>query len=137
MSDASTEKPIRIKKPKLTKQGLPMKDNPTKNGGARPGAGRPAGSKSKLNLAKAQTLVDLMYDRTGKVYEEILFEDFMNARENDRNLTHKYHALLANKLMPDLNHIEINDNTENIDAKEKAFSDALQALSNLHKKENK
>lgn len=129
-----TEKPIRIAKPKLTKQGLPVKPNPTKNGGARPGAGRPAGSKSKLNLAKAQTLVDLMYDRTGKVYEEILLEDFMNARQNDRNLTHKYHALLANKLMPDLSHIEINDATENLEAKEKAFSDALVALSNLHKK---
>lgn len=133
MSDKSTEKPIRTTKPKLTKQGKVMKPNPTGNGGARPGAGRPAGSKSKLNLAKAQTLVDLLYDRTGKVYEEILLEDFLNARENDRNLTHKYHALLANKLMPDLNQIEISNTTEDIDAKQKAFSEALEALSKLHK----
>ena len=120
------------------------KDNPTKKrysvkspsrGGARPGGGRPAGSKSKINLASAQTLVELMYDRTGQVYEEIVLEDFLRARANDPVLTHKYHNLLAGKLMPDLHKIEHTDSSEAIEQKREAFAAALADVAGIIKNE--
>jgi len=107
------------------------KDNKTKSnrGGAREGAGRPAGSKNKVSKATVQTVLDLLYDKTGQVYEDLLLEDFLAARTTNPGLAMKYHTLLANKLMPDLNSIEIINTEEEIDAKSQAFAQALAALS--------
>lgn len=106
------------------------KDNKTKSkrGGAREGAGRPAGSKNKVSKATVQTVLDLLYDKTGRVYEDLLLEDFLQARANNQNLAMKYHALLSNKLMPDLNSIELTNVEQDIDVKAQAFAEALAAI---------
>ena len=102
-------------------------------GGAREGAGRPAGAKNKINKATIQTVIDKLYDRTGQCYEDLLLEDFLKARNSNDALAHKYHALLANKLMPDLNSVEVTDNEDAIESKKQAFVDALSAMTGLKK----
>lgn len=106
------------------------KDNKTKSnrGGARANAGRPAGSKNKISLATSQTVVEMLYNKTGQIYEEILIEDFLKARQTNDALAHKYHALLANKLMPDLQSIELTNSADEIEAKKQAFTEALAAM---------
>lgn len=106
------------------------KDNKMKSnrGGAREGAGRPAGSKNKVNKATVQTVLDMLYDKTGRVYEDLLLEDFLQARANNSSLAMKYHALLSNKLMPDLNSITVSNVEDEVAAKKAAFEEALQAL---------
>jgi hypothetical protein len=94
-------------------------------GGAREGAGRPAGSKNKINKATIQTVIDKLYDRTGQCYEDLLLEDFLQARASNEALAHKYHMLLANKLMPDLNSIEVDASEDMITAKQAIFAAAI------------
>lgn len=111
------------------------KDNKpkSKRGGAREGAGRPAGSKNKVNRATVQTVLDLLYDKTGHVYEDLLLEDFLAARNSNPNLAMKYHTLLSNKLMPDLNSVEVTSTEEDVDVKAQAFAEALAALSQTNR----
>jgi hypothetical protein len=97
-------------------------------GGIREGAGRPSGSKNKVNKATVQTVLDMLYDKTGRVYEDLLLEDFLNARQSNEGLALKYHNLLANKLMPTLNEITVENIGEAVDGKKQAFIEAVQAL---------
>lgn len=105
----------------------PIKEK-SKRGGRREGSGRPAGSKNKINKATITTVLEKLYDRTGQVYEDLLLEDFLAARKSNDALAHKYHTLLAGKLMPDLNAVEVQDNTEAVEAKQAAFAAALATL---------
>jgi hypothetical protein len=100
-------------------------------GGHRPGAGRPPGSKNKINTATTETVLEMLYDKTGRVYEDLLLEDFLKARATNDALAHKYHHLLASKLMPDLNRIEINESEDSVAAKALAFQEALRKLADL------
>lgn len=102
-------------------------------GGAREGAGRPPGSKNKVNKATIQTVIDKLYDRTGQCYEDLLLEDFLRARVSNEALAHKYHSLLANKLMPDLNSIEVDATDDLISAKAEIFAAAVAQLNGLDK----
>lgn len=106
----------------------------SKRGGAREGAGRPAGSKNKISLATSQTVVEMLYNKTGQVYEELLVEDFLKARSTNDALAHKYHALLASKLMPDLQSVEITSSEDAIEHRAQVFAEALASLA---KKDNK
>jgi len=69
-----------------------------------------------------------LYDKSGQVYEEILIEDFLKARQSNDALTLKYHTLLAGKLMPDLQSVEVVESEDAIADKAQAFADALAAL---------
>ncbi len=106
------------------------KDNNVKSnrGGAREGAGRPPGSRNKVNKATIQTVIDKLYDRTGQCYEDLLLEDFLQARVNNEALAHKYHQLLANKLMPDLSAVEIENSEDAVSAKQAVFAEVLARL---------
>jgi hypothetical protein len=101
-------------------------------GGARPGAGRPKGSKSQVTVAG---LLEAIENKTnGRTYEELLVEDFINARlDGDTNLTHKYHTLLSNKFVANLNEITVEDNSTMADAKQTAFLEAIKQLNNINK----
>jgi len=100
-------------------------------GGYREGAGRPPGAKNKVNKATIQTVIDKLYDRTGQCYEDLLLEDFLQARVENSALAHKYHSLLANKLMPDLNAVELTDSEDTITAKQRAFAEAIAQIAGL------
>lgn len=103
-------------------------------GGFREGAGRPAGSKNKISKASAQTVVDILYDKTGQIYEELLVEDFLASRFNgDAQLSHKYHTLLASKLMPTLNDLVVEHTGDDLDQKRTAFLEALSHVNLINK----
>ena len=115
--------------PKLNKKtGEPLK----KRGGAKPGSGRPKGSTEQVTIGGL--LAALKDKANGKNYEDLLVEDFLDARNRkDTVLTVKYHNLILNKVMVAMAKIEVTDSQETIDAKQAAFADALAKLTGLQK----
>ena len=100
-----------------------------KNGGARPGAGRKPGT---VDFITIKGLLETLHTKSGKNYEEILVEDFLEARhENDKPLMLKYHNLILNKVMNSLARIEVTDSTDAVEAKQLAFAEALAKLTGI------
>lgn len=99
-------------------------------GGAKPGAGRPKGSTEQITIGG---LLATLKDRSkGQNYEEILVDDFLEARKRgDTHLTVKYHNLILNKVMVHLAKIEVTDSQENIESKQLAFAEALAKLTGI------
>jgi hypothetical protein len=100
------------------------------HGGARPNSGRPKGSKDQITINGL--LTQIKTQTMGKDYEEILIEDFMQARNhNDTNLMLKYHNLILNKVMNSLAKIEVTDSEDAVEAKKLAFAEALAKLTGI------
>jgi hypothetical protein len=101
-------------------------------GGPRPGSGRPKGGTNSVSI---NGLLDALDKKApGKKYEDILMEDFLEARKNkDTQLTLKYHNLILNKVMTHIHKIEVTDSQEAIDAKQLAFTEALAKLTGIKK----
>lgn len=99
----------------------------TGHGGSRKGAGRPKGSRDQVSI---KALLDTLDRQTGgRDYEELLVEDFLQARiEGDKQTTLKYHNLILNKVMNSLAKIEVTDSKDLIEAKQAAFAEALAKL---------
>jgi hypothetical protein len=95
------------------------------HGGARPGAGRPRGTTDRVTIAG---LLGAIETATGQTYTELLAEDFVTARAQDRGLAQKYHNLILNKVAASLTAVEVTDSEAAIDAKRRAFEAALTAL---------
>ena len=100
-----------------------MNDN-KKHGGARPGAGRPKGTGSAVTVRE---LLDAVEARSnGRNYAEILVDDFLSARAaDDAQLVFKYHNLILGKVMTTVKRFEIEDHTDNLEAKKLAFAEAI------------
>lgn len=99
------------------------------SGGARAGSGRKPGSPDQITI---KGLLANLFLKSGKPYEEILVDDFLDARsENDRQLMLKYHNLILNKVMHSLNAIEVTDSTDALEAKKAAFAEALANLTGI------
>jgi len=92
-------------------------------GGARPGSGRPKGSKDRVSI---RGLLDAI-ESNGQDYEEMLMEDFLKARQTDGQLAVKYHSLILNKIMPTLQHVEV-DETASTESRQAAFLKALETI---------
>ncbi|CAB4202817.1 hypothetical protein UFOVP1369_41 [uncultured Caudovirales phage] len=99
----------------------------TGHGGHRKGAGRPKGSRDQVSI---KNLLEALDKHTGgQDYEDLLVQDFLQARNNsDTNLTLKYHNLILNKVMSSLAKIEVTDSKDAIEAKQAAFAEALAKL---------
>lgn len=97
------------------------------HGGARKGAGRPKGSRDQVSI---KALLDTLDRQTGgRDYEDLLVEDFLQARnEGDKQTTLKYHNLILNKVMNSLAKIEVTDSKDAIEQKQAAFAQALAKL---------
>ena len=110
------------------KTGQPLK----KKGGAQPGAGRPKGSTEQITISG---LLQALKDKSnGKNYEELLVDDFLQARNRgDSQLTVKYHNLILNKVMVAQARIEVAEPQDQIEAKQIAFAEALAKLTGLKK----
>lgn len=108
---------------------MEMKKNT--HGGARPGAGRKKGQTSKVS---AQALLETIEKRSGGLdYTELLVEDFLRARvQDDKNLAHKYHTLISNKVLADRLDIEVNEDEDTVTAKRATFAAALAAIAGLN-----
>jgi hypothetical protein len=101
-------------------------------GGARAGAGRPKGAKDRVTVSGILEALDTRTN--GRTYEELLVEDFVNARlDGDTQLVHKYHTLLSNKFVANLNDIQIEDVGDQVDAKQTAFLEAVKSIININK----
>jgi hypothetical protein len=97
------------------------------HGGVRKGAGRPKGSRDQVSIRNLLETLDVKTG--GRDYEELLVEDFLQARNNsDTQLTLKYHNLILNKVMNSLAKIEVTDSKDAIEAKQAAFAEALAKL---------
>ena len=119
-----------------TKKIVPTKADPNPKGinakgGYRANAGRPKGSKDNVTI---KHLLENIYKQTsGKDYEELLIEDFLQARaQDDKQTVIKYHNLILNKVMNTLTKIEINEPADVIAAKQQAFADALSKLTGVN-----
>lgn len=101
-----------------------------KNGGARPGAGRKPGSKSHITIEGL--LNQVLTQSNGQDYEQLLIQDFLNARfSDDKQLLLKYHNLILNKVMNSLAKIEVTDSADAVETKKQAFADALAKLAGV------
>ena len=96
-------------------------------GGKREGCGRPKGVGEHLTI---RSLLDTLKTKSnGKNYEDLLVDDFLEVRNNkDRQLTMKYHHLILNKVMLHLAKIEVSNNEDDIENKQKAFMEAFEKL---------
>lgn len=122
-----------------TKKIVPTKADPNPKGvnakgGYRPNAGRPKGSKDNVTI---KHLLENIYKQTsGKDYEELLIEDFLNCRaRGDSQAVIKYHNLILSKVMNTLAKIEVTDSSDVVAAKQQAFADALAKLTALNSKD--
>lgn len=100
------------------------------HGGKRPGAGRPKGSKDTLTV---NGLLEAIQTKAkGKNYEQILVEDFLEARtEGDRQLILKYHNLILSKVMNTLARVEVAEDESVVESKQAAFAEALARLAGV------
>lgn len=100
-------------------------------GGKREGAGRPKGSKDQITVYGLLSAIE--EKAKGKNYEQILVEDFLEARNSgDQTLTIKYHNLILSKVMNSLAKIEVTDSEETVQAKQAAFAEALAKLAGMN-----
>ena len=93
------------------------------HGGARAGSGRKKGGTNNLTI---ETLLQSIQAKAGgRPYEELLAEDFVNARNVDTNLAQKYHNLILNKVAPSLSRIEVDQDEDLVAVRAEAFAQAL------------
>jgi hypothetical protein len=103
----------------------------SKRGGFREGAGRPKGSKDQITIYGLLSAIESK--AKGKNYEQLLVEDFLQARDSGNEaLTIKYHNLILNKVMNSLAKIEVTDSEETVQAKQAAFAEALAKLAGIN-----
>jgi hypothetical protein len=108
----------------------PEKKKISSRGGARPNAGRKRGSKNAVTIENL--LAQVAVKNNGRDYEQLLVEDFMAARAaNDTQLMLKYHNLILNKVMHNLNKVEVTDSEDTVEAKKQAFAAALAKLTGI------
>lgn len=112
-----------------TLRGTPRKPQ----GGARAGSGRK--KDKRLDICTVSGLLEELYIKTdGRHYEEILVEDFLEARQRrDSQLVSKYHQLILNKILATQNRLEVVEPADVIESKRQAFADALAKLVETHK----
>jgi hypothetical protein len=109
-----------------------QKETKSGRGGARPGAGRPKGAKDRVTVSG---ILEALENKTnGRTYEEILIEDFITARySGDAQLVHKYHTLLSNKFVANLNEVTVENIGDAVGDKETAFLAAVNSIININK----
>lgn len=105
-------------------QKLPVKG---KKGGARAGSGRPKGATQRISIV---SILETIESKTGGIpYDELLIEDFLQARsDGDSVAIMKYHQMLLNKIVADKSEVTLNDMTETIENKKRAFMEALNSM---------
>jgi hypothetical protein len=98
-------------------------------GGVRPGSGRKPGSTNKISV---ESIMEKLKSQTGGIpYEELLVSDFLSARrDGDTAAVLKYHQMLLNKVVADMNEIKVIDASDEIESKRRAFMAALSKLTN-------
>ena len=98
-------------------------------GGARPGAGRPKGSTA---LITARTLVEAIEQESGKPFEVMLAEGYVDAVHNNDSKTRlEYERMILGKVVSDRTAVEVTESEDVAMAKAEAFAQALLALNTV------
>ena len=98
-------------------------------GGARPGAGRPKGSTA---LITARTLVEAIEQESGKPFEVMLAEGYVDAVHNNDSKTRlEYERMILGKVVSDRTAVEVTESEDVAAAKAEAFAQALLALNTV------
>jgi hypothetical protein len=98
-------------------------------GGARAGAGRKKGSTA---LITAATLLKAIEDTSGKPFEQHLAEGYTDAVvNNDKKIRLEYERMILGKTVAERMAVEIEESEDAINAKQQAFTEALNTLRNL------
>lgn len=101
-------------------------------GGARPGAGRPKGS---TNLITAKTLIEAIESESGKPFEVMLAEGYVDTIANgDNKMRLEYERMILGKVVSDHTVIENVESEDAVQAKAAAFAEALTALTQVNTK---
>ena len=109
--------------------------NTNGHGGARPGAGRPKGSGNKINL---EDLLDDIELETHMPFTRRLAINYSSAiNRSDWARVENYDRAFLNKIVSDRQHIEVTEGPDAVEAKQTAFSEALQALAAISKQGSK
>ena len=98
------------------------------HGGRREGSGRKKGGTNGLTI---ESLLVSIQHQSGQNYEQLLAEDFVHARANDRHLAQKYHHLILSKVAPSLAKIETTDGEDTVAARAAAFAQAIADLTKV------
>jgi len=98
-------------------------------GGARPGAGRPKGSTNRL---KMEDLLKDLESALGRPYGEQIADNYVTSiNRSDWASVRDYDKILLAKIVADRQEITV-DNAQDVrQAKEAAFTEALQSLQNV------
>lgn len=100
-------------------------------GGARPGAGRPKGSTA---LITARTLVEAIEAESGKPFEQMLAEGYVDAVTNNDSRTRlEYERMILGKVVSDRTAVELTESEDMVENKRAAFAEALAALNAIKK----
>lgn len=123
---------IEKEKPLIGTEASPYKGT---RGGYRAGCGRKKGSSDQVTIKSLLSALD--QQTGGRNYEELLVEDFLQARNaGDKQTTLKYHNLILNKVMNTLAKIEVTDSADAVAAKQAAFVEALSKLTGINQEIN-
>ena len=98
-------------------------------GGARPGAGRPKGSTA---LITARTLVEAIEAESGKPFEQMLAEGYVDAvHNNDHKTRLEYERMILGKVVSDRTAVEVFESEDVATQKAEAFAQSLLALNTV------
>jgi hypothetical protein len=114
----------------MTTETIQKKSRPkiSSRGGARKGAGRPKGSVDRVTIAGLLNEIEL---QSGRSYQSMLAQDFIDSRNGDRNLAAKYHNLILNKVMATMAAVEVTNPASEVEAKQAAFAEAIRQITGI------
>ena len=104
------------------------KKAPTR-GGYRPGGGRPKGATTKIKIEDLMAQIKL---QAGQTYDQLLITNYVGAiNRGDWNGVRDYDKAFMNKMIADLNAVEVTDSEDTITAKQRAFAEAIAQIAGL------
>ena len=108
------------------KDNVPKPEKKSGYGGAREGAGRPKGTGNKIT---AKAILEAAEKVTGKPLIQNILEGYHDTIiEGDRKGRQVYEKMLLDKTASTILDVEVEEVGEAVDAKRKAFAEAIQAL---------
>jgi len=109
------------------------KNKISSRGGYRPGSGRKAGTTNKIS---AQSLLAAIEQTTGDSLENLLAQGYHDSIiGSDKQTRLQYEKMFLGKVVADKVSMDINENQDNIEAKQAAFAEAIAQIAGIAKKQ--
>ena len=102
-------------------------------GGARPGAGRKPGTTNKIS---AQSLLASIQTYTGEPFEDLLAQGYADSIQNRDQITRiQYEKMFLGKVVAERVELDVNENTDALQAKQSAFAEAIRQITGIAPKD--